>query len=521
MRYFYGILCTLSAILLLTLLTKCTTGGDNPPDPGTEIRVSGVSLPTELALSVGDNATLTATVVPANATNKRVTWSSDPTVVATVDVDGKVAAVGGGIATITARSVDGGYTADCRVTVRATDNFVAVTGVTLDAGEVTLTVGEQIALTASVTPTNATNRNVTWSSGNATVATVDANGKITARRAGNATITVTTEEGGKTATCRAIVGAPDPNNLLNADHIPDPVFLEYCRDRMDEWDTNNDGRLYAGEAATVGAIDVANVYGNAIQSLKGIEYFTGITYLDCSLNNLTSLDVSKNTRLTELYCNNNRQLSSLVISEYTTLTFLNCSSCMLTSLDISKCTRLIELSCFFNDLTSLDTSQCINLNTLDVDGNDLTSLDLTRNRALRGLICSNNRLSSLNLSRCNVLSSLDTDGNEIASLDLSGNEELIFLNCSMNRLTSLDLSENVSLESLLCDGNQLTSIVIGAGNTRLDLVRSSSNSLSADALNELFEALPYSGTIALYNNPGTTTCNISLIQAKNWIVQSN
>jgi hypothetical protein len=159
------------------------------------------------------------------------------------------------------------------------------------------------------------------------------------------------------------------------------------------------------------------------------------------------------------------------------------------------------------------------LTSLDVDGNELASLDVTKNRALKGLICSNNRLTSLDLSACTALTSLEVDGNELAALDLSKNNALITLNCNMNRLAALDISKNAALESLFCDGNRLVSIDLGAGNARLEYIRNTANLLSAEALNTLFEKLPYSGTIALQNNPGTSTCNLDLVVRKNWVVQ--
>ena len=82
---------------------------------------------------------------------------------------------------------------------------VTVTGVTLNKTELTLETGDSETLTATVAPSDATNKNVTWKSSNTAVATVDANGKVTAVKAGEATITVTTEDGGKTAFCRVTV----------------------------------------------------------------------------------------------------------------------------------------------------------------------------------------------------------------------------------------------------------------------------------------------------------------------------
>ena len=160
---------------------------------------------TELTLTEGEAETLTATVRPDNADNKKVTWSSDKTEVATVDGAGKVTAVKPGEAVITVTTEDGGKTATCRVTVKA--KAVNVTEVTLDKTELTLTEGETETLTATVKPDSADNRKVTWSSDKTEVATVGGDGRVTAVKAGEAVVTVTTEDGGKTATCKVTVKA--------------------------------------------------------------------------------------------------------------------------------------------------------------------------------------------------------------------------------------------------------------------------------------------------------------------------
>ena len=160
---------------------------------------------TELTLTEGETETLTATVRPDNADNRKVTWSSDKTEVATVDGDGRVTAVKAGEAVVTVTTEDGGKTATCKVTVRA--KAVSVTEVTLDRAELTLTEGEAETLTATVKPDNADNRKVTWSSDKTEVATVDGDGRVTAVKAGEAVVTVTTEDGGKTATCKVTVKA--------------------------------------------------------------------------------------------------------------------------------------------------------------------------------------------------------------------------------------------------------------------------------------------------------------------------
>ena len=174
------------------------------------VNVTDVSLDrTDLTLTEGETETLTATVKPDNADNRKVTWSSDKTDVATVGGDGKVTAVKAGETVVTVTTEDGGKTATCKVTVKA--KAVSVTEVTLDKTELTLTEGETETLTATVRPDNADNRKVTWSSDKTDVATVGGAGKVTAVKAGVAVVTVTTEDGGKTATCKVTVKAKAVN----------------------------------------------------------------------------------------------------------------------------------------------------------------------------------------------------------------------------------------------------------------------------------------------------------------------
>ena len=168
------------------------------PTPVTSVTLGGGQ--DSVALAKGETVTLTATVAPDDATYKTVTWTSSDDNVATVE-NGVVTAVGGGTATITAAA--GGKSATCAVTVN-----VPMTGVSLNETSATLNRGDTLQLTPSFTPADATNKNVTWSSGNDNVATVDENGIVTAVAAGDATITVTTEDGGKTATCDVTVVVP-------------------------------------------------------------------------------------------------------------------------------------------------------------------------------------------------------------------------------------------------------------------------------------------------------------------------
>ena len=152
-----------------------------------DVKVSRITLSasTGLTLTKGQTQKLTATVAPANATNRTVTWKTSDKNVATVSENGLVTAVGGGDATITCTAQDGsGVKATCKVTVT-----VPVSGIQLSQTSAALTVGDTLTLTKTIYPSDATNQAVTWTSSSDAVASVDSNGKITAKTAGSAVIT--------------------------------------------------------------------------------------------------------------------------------------------------------------------------------------------------------------------------------------------------------------------------------------------------------------------------------------------
>ena len=166
------------------------------------VAVTGIELNlTELALKTGESATLTAKVTPFDAYDPTVEWSSSDTTVLSVSDRGVVKASKPGRATVTAKTRDGGHEATCTVTVTPNE----VTGVTLSLTELTLEIGKKKLLVCTVAPENADNKNVTWTSGNEAVATVSANGLVTAQGGGETDITVTTEDGTFEAVCHVTV----------------------------------------------------------------------------------------------------------------------------------------------------------------------------------------------------------------------------------------------------------------------------------------------------------------------------
>lgn len=149
---------------------------------------------------------------------------------------------------------------------------------------------------------------------------------------------------------------------IDSTHFPDDHFIAYVELRCDK---DGDGTLSQAELNGVTELIIDHAY---IKDLTGIELFPNLDKLDCALNQLTGLDLSKNTALTVLYCESNH-LTSLDLSKNTELTELNCQDNQLTSLDLSKNTALTKLYCALNQLTSLDLSKNTALTILGCSGN--------------------------------------------------------------------------------------------------------------------------------------------------------
>lgn len=172
-------------------------------EPAT-IYVSSIALnKTSASLYVGETTQLSASVSPSSATDKSVGWTSDNTSVATVSGGGLVTAKSVGTATITCKAKDGsGKKATCFISVKKED--VEPTAITLSTSKVSLAEGETLQLIATVSPSDAVDKVVTWISDNRVVATVDDNGLVTAKSAGTANIIATTSNN-LAAVCRVTV----------------------------------------------------------------------------------------------------------------------------------------------------------------------------------------------------------------------------------------------------------------------------------------------------------------------------
>ena len=180
------------------------------------IPVTSITLnKTSLSLFVGDSETLIASILPDNATDKTVIWSSSNSNVVTVE-NGKVTAKSAGSATVSVSNEDGSQKASCNITVKNKDivdepTIIPITSITLNKTSLSLFVGDSETLIASILPDNATDKTVIWSSSNSNVVTVE-NGKVTAKSAGSATVSVSNEDGSQKASCNITVNTKATNS---------------------------------------------------------------------------------------------------------------------------------------------------------------------------------------------------------------------------------------------------------------------------------------------------------------------
>ncbi len=188
--------------------------------------------------------------------------------------------------------------------------------------------------------------------------------------------------------------------------------------------------------ANINTITNLDVASKNISDLTGIQDFIALSILDCSDNNISSLTVSSNLNLTELYCNNN----------------------FLTSLNVSTLVALKILWCDFNQLTDINVTNNLNLIALTCGNNLITSLDISQNTILNVLVCENNQISSIDVSQNTTLNSLIVRGNLLTHIDVTQNPSLTFLDCGLNQIPSLDVTQNPNLRVLLCFNNQLSSL---------------------------------------------------------------
>ena len=304
------------------------------------------------------------------------------------------------------------------------------------------------------------------------------------------------------------------NVIIDVTNFPDENFRKWV------W-SQSYGSDYVLTDTEIADVTVISVSDLQIQDLKGIEFFTALTELECGMNELTTLDVSKNTALNVLKCNSN-QLTALDVTKNTALTELSCDWNQLTALDVSENTALESLVCSGNQLTTLDVSKNTALKTLNCSRCKLTALDVTKNTVLTELNCNSGQLTALDVSQNTLLTSLQCGGNQLTSLDVTQNTALTELSCSANGLTTLDVSKNTALTNLNCNMNQLTTLDVSK-NTLLSNLYFYMNQIKGSAMDALIESLPNGDNNMMFviwnvtEGNVMTSIQVAAAKAKGWI----
>ncbi len=263
------------------------------------------------------------------------------------------------------------------------------------------------------------------------------------------------EEQENGASAQADAAVPEGYIAINEKNFPDKNFRDYVA--MDS-DADHDNCFSPREIANAKGFLCDN---KEISNLKGIEFFTEIWELDCCYNNLKTIDLSHNKKLSYLNCHHNK----------------------LEELDVSGLPLLKTFYCGQNELQSIDVSKNEKLKDFDCQDNHLDTLDVSQNKELVKLGCGSNNLTELDVSENKKLKTLGLYENKLRNLNLGNQTELEWLSCGKNPLSVLDVSANTNLETLLVPETNLTELNVSA-NTKLKVLNvSNTNLTSLDATN--------------------------------------
>ena len=270
----------------------------------------------------------------------------------------------------------------------------------------------------------------------------------------------TEPENGNGVSAQADAAVPEGYIAINEKNFPDKNFRDYV---AGEWDKNHDNCFSPSEIAKATWISCDN---REIDSLEGIQFFTEIWLLECYYNNLKTIDLSNNKKLSYINCHHNK-LEELDVSGLPLLETFYCGQNKLQSIDVSKNKQLKDFSCTENPLNTLDVSQNTELEKLACVGNNLTELDVSKNKNLKILWCYQNKLSSLNLENQTELELLGCRENPLNVLSISANTKLKKLYVNKTNLTSLDATNNTALEEF--NGKDCSYNIAVEGDGKFDL----------------------------------------------------
>ena len=258
---------------------------------------------------------------------------------------------------------------------------------------------------------------------------------------------------------------------INDMNFPDPVFREYVRKIAGGPALTNE-KVRQIEALDVSDDNIKEVLGkrDPITSLRGIKYLKYVKDLNCSGQELKTLNLELNSRVEKLNCSGNQLTGLWLDPRGNSLKYLTCSVNELTALDLSKCSELTELYCSSNKLTALDLSANKKLQKIIAQTNALTTLDTRNLPELTHLyLWGNDDLKSLDVSKNTKLEILSAAHGKLTSLDVRSNRKLVELYVYNNQLTSLDVRSNYLLKKLSCYENQITALDLSSNVSLVDL----------------------------------------------------
>lgn len=270
----------------------------------------------------------------------------------------------------------------------------------------------------------------------------------------------TEPENGNGVSAQADAAVPEGYIAINEKNFPDKNFRDYV---AGEWDKNHDNCFSPSEIAKATWISCDN---REIDSLEGIQFFTEIWLLECYYNNLKTIDLSNNKKLSYINCHHN-QLKELDVSGLPLLKTFYCGYNALPSIDVSKNEKLEDFDCQDNHLDTLNVSQNKELVKLSCGTNNLTELDVRENKKLKELSCYESKLSNLDLRNQTELEVLKCWKNPLSALNVSANTKLKKLFVSNTNLTSLDATNNTALATFV--GKDCSYNIAVEGDGKFDL----------------------------------------------------
>ena len=267
--------------------------------------------------------------------------------------------------------------------------------------------------------------------------------------------------------------------MIDEKNFPDPVFREYVR-KVAGSSVLTDTIVRQIEALDVSKDNIKKVLGDRdpITSLKGIRYLKYVRDLNCRYQKLTTLDLELNMRVERLDCYGNQLTDLLLRPTGTSLKYLDCGVNQLNALDLSKSSELTELYCRNSKLTALDLSANKKLQKIVAASNKLTTLDVRNLPELTYLdLQANFDLKAIDVSKNPKLEFLNVAQTGLTSLNVKNNRKLVDLKVYCNQLTSLDVSSNYMLKELYCFENQLTALDLSS-NVALECLSVSENPIA-------------------------------------------